>query len=90
MSRIVDSAFVRFSDVVVRLVILCSSLFWIEPNVARTIDTLLIAWSMLSIALLADVCVESESLSRPRPEDVQSRFDLRPPIPVEVYLKSNC
>jgi hypothetical protein len=70
---------------------LCSRRFWIAPNVARIIETLLIAWSILSIAALADTCVESETLYtalvalsafvlRPRPEDVQLRSALRLPI----------
>src|SRR5699024_1289831 len=61
-SRILDSAAVKFSLVVAKLLIVCSNLFCCAPIFARCIETLLIAPSNISSASFALSCVKMPQL----------------------------
>ena len=64
-SRILDSAAWRFSAEVPRLAIVCSKRFWSAPSLERSVDTMVIALSMVSIAEFA---ASWEETSIPAPE----------------------
>ena len=52
---------VRFSSYVARLLSVCSSRFYTDPNVARTVDTFWIAESMLAIVAVENAVKMAES-----------------------------
>src|SRR5690349_25176827 len=62
VSRIRDSDADRFSTATLRLLMVCSSRFWYAPSEARWFDTVLIALSIVAIALGSPARIRSEML----------------------------
>ncbi len=73
-SLILDSDAVKFSDIVFKLVIVCSNLFWLAPSLALAVETFSIA---LSIEVIADFAPLFEStVNVPIPRAVELALKL--------------
>ena len=72
VSRMVDSAFCRFSLVTPRLLTVCSRRFWIAPRFARMSETFSIAFLMVEMAVLAEEAVPTDRSAMDRPVTEQA------------------